>query len=479
MKDIEDNVSLKDLTIPGTHDSGTAKIAPGYGHTQNFSIDEQLEHGIRFLDIRLVNDTVNKNNLKLWHGPHFAASDNLPLSLVEGWISDCDVNFLTVLQWCSSFLETNPSETILMCVKNETKDEDITENLAVLILEFDKYFYKGKDVPKMEYARKKIVLFKRFCNQDRIGFGINWFDGWKDNATFSFNAANTEFVVEDVYKNEGNDTNKKLRIVETNLTNAADTKKSGGFYVTFVSVAFNPAGRSFHTPYQYAWGGGTCFIDGVCFAEVDPVMNPSVLAFLKKSESKRRRYGVVALDFYNNQKENPDNTITQSLVCSNLYPRAMEEIIIMWGDAVDYLGTKLYGNVLEECGSKWTTGNKALIPAGDDDPIIKITGLYDIQYAGRRIITQLKFYSKKGRCYGPYGGLTQNGIPFIIEEKGYKINGLFGSFASGGRRSNKGEHDMFLTQIGAYLIKIDNSAIGKSSVRFGEKTEINFKLNEF
>ena len=54
------------MSIPGTHDSGTSSLLgvpdEGAAHCQNFIIIQQLNDGIRFLDIRIGLD------LRLNHG---------------------------------------------------------------------------------------------------------------------------------------------------------------------------------------------------------------------------------------------------------------------------------------------------------------------------------------------------------------------------------------------------------------------------
>jgi 1-phosphatidylinositol phosphodiesterase len=54
MGDIPDNVLVTALSIPGTHDSGCIDGPMGLAKTQNLDLAEQLDSGIRFLDIRLA-----------------------------------------------------------------------------------------------------------------------------------------------------------------------------------------------------------------------------------------------------------------------------------------------------------------------------------------------------------------------------------------------------------------------------------------
>src|SRR5689334_21985710 len=52
MSKLPDNLKVADLSIPGTHDSGTFKISIASGaRTQNWTIRGQLDAGMRFLDL--------------------------------------------------------------------------------------------------------------------------------------------------------------------------------------------------------------------------------------------------------------------------------------------------------------------------------------------------------------------------------------------------------------------------------------------
>ena len=65
MKNVDDNKLINDLVIPGTHDSGlTHSIFDVAGKCQDMTIINQLNAGVRFLDIRLQ---LVKNELKIVH----------------------------------------------------------------------------------------------------------------------------------------------------------------------------------------------------------------------------------------------------------------------------------------------------------------------------------------------------------------------------------------------------------------------------
>lgn len=70
MSGISDDTYLSDISIPGTHDSGS-RIVDSYASTwakcQNLTITEQLNIGVRYLDMRLAYDTACKGNIRVVH----------------------------------------------------------------------------------------------------------------------------------------------------------------------------------------------------------------------------------------------------------------------------------------------------------------------------------------------------------------------------------------------------------------------------
>jgi 1-phosphatidylinositol phosphodiesterase len=282
---LSDNLSLWDISIPGTHDSGTAKITDsitkGMAHTQNFSIDRQLEDGIRFMDIRLKLCGVE---LDVYHGP-----------------ISCGINFTHVLKWCNDFLQKNKSETIIMSVKNEgLESQPIADAFRRYTTIYPNLFYRGKDLPLLKNAKGKIVLFNRFPFND---FGVD-LTAWNSKGSKRFDiiaSSGDLFNIDDQY--ECYDTNEKMNtIIRSSLYNAGQNKSS--FYITFASIAVHvPA---LHSPYQYAWGG----------SGIDPAINPRLFACLTKTgTSLKRRLGVVVLDFHNNQGK--DNYLVNAIIASN------------------------------------------------------------------------------------------------------------------------------------------------------------------
>ncbi|MFI5985308.1 phosphatidylinositol-specific phospholipase C [Streptomyces sp. NPDC051555] len=114
MAGVPDSTPLQRMTIPGTHDSG-ARQGGLYVACQNTSIAEQLDSGIRFLDVRC---RVTGGSFAIHHAAYFQ-----------------NLMFGDVLVACWNFLAAHPSETVLMRVKQEYSEESDATFRAV----FDDY----------------------------------------------------------------------------------------------------------------------------------------------------------------------------------------------------------------------------------------------------------------------------------------------------------------------------------------------------
>lgn len=137
-----DGTALRQLTIPGTHDSG-ARYGGPWTECQNSTITQQLDSGIRFLDIRC---RVTGGSFAIHHGASYQ-----------------NMMFGDVLVACRAFLAAHPSETVLMRVKQEYSEESDATFRAV----FDDYldargwrslFRIGTGLPLLGEARGRVVL---------------------------------------------------------------------------------------------------------------------------------------------------------------------------------------------------------------------------------------------------------------------------------------------------------------------------------
>ncbi|WP_114822207.1 phosphatidylinositol-specific phospholipase C [Chryseobacterium sp. KLBC 52] len=216
MSGLQDNISLSKISIPGTHDSGARVDAPvvsGTAKTQDLSIAEQLNAGVRFLDIRCRHID---NAFTIHHG---AIYQNL--------------NFDDVLNACYAFLNSHPSETIIMSVKEEYDASNTTRSFEQT---FDSYVQKnpskwdlGANIPTLGAVRGKIKLLRRFSSGTTKGINAS---PWADNTTFDINNSGVQLKVQDYYKVTNND-DKWNGIF--NLLNEAKNDTNGKLFVNFTS----------------------------------------------------------------------------------------------------------------------------------------------------------------------------------------------------------------------------------------------------
>ncbi|WP_371616633.1 phosphatidylinositol-specific phospholipase C [Streptomyces sp. NBC_00454] len=142
MAGIGDSTALQRMTIPGTHDSGATRGGL-YVACQNTSIAQQLDSGIRFLDVRC---RVTGGSFAIHHAAYYQ-----------------NLMFGDVLVACWNFLAAHPSETVLMRLKQEYSEESDATFRAV----FDDYldnrgwrplFKIADSVPALGQARGKVLL---------------------------------------------------------------------------------------------------------------------------------------------------------------------------------------------------------------------------------------------------------------------------------------------------------------------------------
>jgi len=188
MKSIDGEKYLYELTIPGTHDSGAMIDGawPDTARCQNKTIEEQLNFGIRFLDIRCRH--IN-NAFVIHHGPVYQK-----------------LNFDDVMRVVSSWLQAHPSETIIMSLKEEHKPEGNTRTFGQTFGEYAKnypVFYFGKDVPQFKDVRGKVVLLRRFNEAplpDAEHRGINADNrGWPHDGEASLTPPGPAIFVQDMF----------------------------------------------------------------------------------------------------------------------------------------------------------------------------------------------------------------------------------------------------------------------------------------
>lgn len=183
MKNLSNSSLLSEISLPGSHDSGaTHSLYEAAGKCQDATIEEQLNAGARFLDIRL-------------------RSTNDTLSLFHGSI-DQELSFASVLDSCYSFLDAHQSEAIIMSIQKEqesvrsskTFEEDLQ---AAIAPKLEDYWYTKNETPTLGQVRSRIVLLSRY-EAPTIGLNCQA-STWVINDTFDMDNG-VKFHIQDHYK---------------------------------------------------------------------------------------------------------------------------------------------------------------------------------------------------------------------------------------------------------------------------------------
>ena len=168
MKYVDDNKFLDELSIPGTHDSGTCSVdndtepQSSQVKCQQDYIPTQLLEGIRYFDIRLGKG----DDPGIDHGIFYLLKK--------------DGNYLhlsDVIGYFKTFLNENPSEALIMLASrgnDEATDESITTAFAKVMADNPGLFYTSSRVPTLNAVRGKIVLLRRFALDGNSVSGHTW-----------------------------------------------------------------------------------------------------------------------------------------------------------------------------------------------------------------------------------------------------------------------------------------------------------------
>jgi 1-phosphatidylinositol phosphodiesterase len=181
MRALDGRKSLSQLSIPGTHNTG-ALYEPFYGTSrcQDLTIADQLAIGVRYLDIRCRHVD---NAFAIYHGP---ISQHL--------------TFAGVVTTCTDFLADNPTECVVMSVNEESTPSRNTrtfeETFAAYVAEHPRRWELGTAIPKLDEAKGKIVLLRRFRSDSYLK-GIDA-SRWPVNATFTI-AGPAHLRIQDQY----------------------------------------------------------------------------------------------------------------------------------------------------------------------------------------------------------------------------------------------------------------------------------------
>lgn len=250
MKELKDDTLASAISIPGTHNSPTCHVAAPSVRCQAVSPREQLDNGVRFFDIRVCPQhpkDLSKDNLMLVHSV-------FPVALTGFKY------FRELVDNIESFLEKNPSETLIMSVKREGPGEHTDEQLCRILRDHyvskSKRWYTQPKIPTLGEARGKIVLIRRFGLDEHAkkqhhgrGWGIDA-GGWADNTPYATCPSGC-ICLQDFYEVlETENIDKKIDYIKKHIGRSAETSYPFGmlkaegndhrktpFYINFLSAS--------------------------------------------------------------------------------------------------------------------------------------------------------------------------------------------------------------------------------------------------
>ena len=170
---LKDSIPITEINLPGTHDSGTKYIQGSFvgsigGNTQDYTIDKQMNKGIRAFDIRVSYDLEhavwdgivgsNWEHLTVWHGVFACYRDVLKLN---------DLKLKDVFDYASEFVKNNPTEVIVLKLQQENNKRGGSDMVKSALkklrdskMPYDNFVYvkEADKVPNLGDVRGKVII---------------------------------------------------------------------------------------------------------------------------------------------------------------------------------------------------------------------------------------------------------------------------------------------------------------------------------
>lgn len=220
MKTIPDNTSLASMSIPGTHDSCARSgivnsVINPWVATQNAgsTIPVQLNEGIRYLDMRCY---AVKDFIEIVHGNY-----------------DLLITLNTVLSQCQTFLKNNPSETILIRIKQERStlsDDAFIKVFDNVTSRYKNIIHQSRDIPLLGSVRGKIIIISNVQGLAGIPWGsMSIQDNYSATSEYKLECI-TGHIDKCIQENSINKNN-KLHLNHTSAQNVKQTPKAVATYI--------------------------------------------------------------------------------------------------------------------------------------------------------------------------------------------------------------------------------------------------------
>lgn len=150
MSYLKDSIDIRELSIPGTHDSAASIFrvsiyklwwANFISQCQIWPIEDQLYSGIRYFDLRPAGDGI------IFHGAHQTI-----------------YSLRNVFEIFKNFLTNHPLEGLIVRIQFQNKncgnniEESKEKNIYQILDKYNEFIYKRNNIPKIGELRKKIYI---------------------------------------------------------------------------------------------------------------------------------------------------------------------------------------------------------------------------------------------------------------------------------------------------------------------------------
>lgn len=262
MKYVNDNKKIFSLSIAGTHET-CARVGGPLVQCQDWSVEEQLLNGVRYLDIRCrhIGDSFMIHHGSVYQQLTFGAG---------------------VRDVCINFLKAHPTEFIFMQIKEEYDSTGNTrtfeETMKTYINGNEQYFYLDENSPTLSQVRGKIVLLRRFSSTiTPMGNYLQF----KDNTIFT-SITTIKAIVQDCYNvptlfDRGSKWNHFMSVMDQAIKNTDEN-------VLFLNFA------SGSSAFCYPWS-------------VADFMTPQIGNYIENTQPKAY-VGVIMFDYINSNYNN-------------------------------------------------------------------------------------------------------------------------------------------------------------------------------
>lgn len=269
---ISDHIRLSQLTIPGTHET-CATGGTIWHQCQNSSVTSQLNQGIRVMDLRIG------NGMDMYHGS-----------------TGMGINLSSVLNEVKNFLNNNPSEFVILSVKDENWSGDQTSwtnQVASLMDGTGKAYIPGSSYDyTVGELRGKFIIIRRYGYfGGSRGIDVStWPNDWYTNSP----SGTPPLMIQDAYNYAAelasSAAGRKWGYAQRHMDAAKNDPNNGIIYLNFMTAT------SISTPGDWANN-----------------MVPKLNNYLNSNQ--KGRYGFIMLDYVGTHTGAVSN-----LIRANKYP---------------------------------------------------------------------------------------------------------------------------------------------------------------